>query len=196
MCIEKFLALYFPLKVKVIFTIKPAKIVTSIAAFIPFAYALQYLFSYKVVSIRVYELCLLRSWRSAKVDKILNRIDSTLYSYAPFTIMIITNCAIIYKFMKAKLRSNNQQGTDSTNQALSKYAAKGTTTSTTVSTTFILLTGLTSFTIVVTNNPHRVLFASYMFLLYLNHSINGLLYSIVGSRLRKELIDTLWRGKK
>ena len=101
--------------------------------------------------------------------------------------MIITNFAIIYKFMKTKLRNNNQRGTDSTNQALSKSAAKGTTTST---------TGPTSFTIVVTNNPHPVLFASFMFLLYLNHSNNGLLYSIVGSRFRKELIDTLWCGKE
>ena len=144
----------------------------------------------------MYELCPLRSWQSARIDKILNRIDSTLYSYAPFTIMIITNCAIIYKFMKAKLRSNNQRCTESTNQALSKSAVKGTAMLITVSITFILLTGPMSFTIAVTNSPHPVLFAVFMFLLYLNHSINGLLYSIVGSRFRKELIDTLCCGKK
>ena len=164
MCIEKFFALYFPLKVKAICTVKKAKIVISIAAFILLAYALQYLFSYKVGSIRVYEICLLRSWRSGKVDKILNRIDSTLYSYAPFTIMIITNCAIIYKFMKAKLRSNNRRGTESTNQALSKSAVKGTGMLITVSITFILLTGPMSFTIAVTNNPPPVLFVLFMFL--------------------------------
>ena len=52
-------------------------------------------------------------------------IQYTLYSFAPFTIMVLTNGAIIYKFMRASC-ARDQSGTQSTNQALSKSANRGT----------------------------------------------------------------------
>lgn len=67
-----------------------------------------------------------------------NRIDSVLYSFAPFTIMCLVNSAIIYKFMRAKCRSS-QEGTQLTSQALSKSATKGMAMLITVSITFIIL---------------------------------------------------------
>ena len=69
-----------------------------------------------------------------------NIIVPVTYSYGPFTIMGITNCAIIYKFMMAKWKSR-YNGTQSTNQALSKSATRGTAMLLTVSFTFIILTG-------------------------------------------------------
>ena len=53
---------------------------------------------------------------------IYNKLDSFLYSFAPFVVMGLTNIAIIYKFMKAKMAL--KRGTESTNQALSKSAMR------------------------------------------------------------------------
>ena len=68
-----------------------------------------------------------------------SRIDAVLYSFAPFTIMAAANTAIIFKLLAAKLRSK-RNGTESTSQALSKSAVKGTTMLITISMMFIILT--------------------------------------------------------
>ena len=58
-------------------------------------------------------------------DDIYWQIDSILCSFAPFTIMAIVNCMIIFKFMMAKWQ-NRMEGTESVSQAWSKSAVKGT----------------------------------------------------------------------
>ena len=68
------------------------------------------------------------------------KIQSTIYSFIPFTIMVLTNGAIIFKFMRA-LCARDQGGTQSTNQALSKSANRGTAMLITVSLAFLILTG-------------------------------------------------------
>ena len=64
---------------------------------------------------------------------ILDRVDSILYSFGTFTIMLLVNSAIIAKFMKNKCKNFWQNSTESTTQALNKYAAKGTAMVVTVS---------------------------------------------------------------
>ena len=102
--------------------------------------------------------------------------------------MILANLAIIYKFLVAKFRNRNGN-TQSTNQALSKSATRGTTMLLTISFTFIVLTG----PIVLLNSiwpeenyPYLSLEISII-LEYLNHAINGFLYCLSGSRFRNEL---------
>ena len=104
--------------------------------------------------------------------------------------MGITNLAIIYKFSKAKLLSANN-GTTSTSQALSKSSMKGVTLLVTVSIMFILLTGPSSVVYSITHYPHLVVTGALNVMATLNHSINSVLYCIVGSRFRHELMDTL-----
>ena len=99
MSIEKFFALYFPLKSKTVCTLKTAKWVTGVSALIFFSYNVQYLILYKSIKINRVGTCI-------SINKnhlaILGRIDSILYSFGSFTIMLLVNCAIIANFMKAK----------------------------------------------------------------------------------------------
>ena len=121
-------------------------------------------------------------------------IDSVLYSFGPF---VSINFAIALKFMRAKCQSNS---TESTNQALSKSATRGTAMVVTVSVMFLILTAPTA-----VNDAlyHMIqldffpLYHSFMNLTqYLNHSINGLLYCIVGMRFRTELVEMLCRSRR
>ena len=131
---------------------------------------------------------------------VLTAVDSVLYSFGPFTIMFITNFTIAFKFMRAKCRNNQSNSTESTNQALVKSATRGTKLVVAVSVTFLLLTSPTagniqqiSGTVLLPNNPlYRALMNITQ---YLNHSINGILYILVGSRFRKELLK-IFSSKK
>ena len=133
-------------------------------------------------------ICRIKGSRDYKV--ILYAIDSVLYSFGPFTFMLITNFAIVFKFMKAKCNQNNSS--ESTSQALVKSATRGTAMVVTVSVAFLLLTSPTAVNLRKSNNTQLVknpLYRAFMNLTqYLNHSINGVLYIIVGSRFRKELL--------
>ena len=98
--------------------------------------------------------------------------------------------------MQAKCQRNS---TESTNQALAKSATRGTTMVVTISVTFLIFTAPTAvdqalFHLVhLGSNPMHELFMN--FTQYLNHSINGLLYCIVGSKFRNELLKILCRKK-
>ena len=105
--------------------------------------------------------------------------------------MIIKNCAIIYKLLMAKWLAK-QRGTESTNQALSKAAVTGTSMLITVSITFMILTGPTAvLSVIAPWNQHPIERVVMNLLQYLNHSINGDLYCIAGTRFRKELLQSL-----
>ena len=98
--------------------------------------------------------------------------------------------------MRAKCKSSS---TESTNQALAKSATRGTAMVVTVSVTFLLLTAPTAVnipngTVLLAYNPlYRAFMNSTQ---YLNHSINGILYIIVGSRFRKELLKIFSRKER
>ena len=104
--------------------------------------------------------------------------------------MFITNFAIVLKFMIAKCKRNS---TESTNQALAKSATRGTAMVVTVSVTFLLLTapvGLDNALLNVIRIGRIPFYRAFMNITqYLNHSINGVLYIIVGSRFRRELVN-------
>ena len=105
--------------------------------------------------------------------------------------MIITNCAIIYKLLMAKFLTK-RRGTESTCQALSKNATKGTAMLITVSITFIILTGPTGVSFIIDPlNAHPIQRVVINLMQYLNHAINGVLYCIVGTRFRNELFKAI-----
>ena len=119
-----------------------------------------------------------------------SKMVGVLYSFGPFIIMGLTNIAIIFKFIQAKMVSKHG-GTESTNQALGNAAMRGTAILITVTMTFIILTAPAQITFSITSNIHPLLEPFLYISLALNHSINGFLYMIVGSKFRKELVDTL-----
>ena len=195
MSLEKCFAVYFPLKAKSVCTVRTAKWATGVAGIV--------LASCDFVYFVGIESSIKSSGRHLCVFKdgyfiILRATDSVLYSFGPFTIMLITNSAIVFKFMRAKCNENNSP--ESTNQALLRSATRGTAMVVTVSVTFLLLTTPTAVDMThssetrLSNNP---LYRAFMNLTqYLNHSINGILYIIVGSRFRKELIKLFSRKER
>ena len=122
-------------------------------------------------------------------------VDSVLYSFGPFALMFATNFAIVLRFLGAKCKSNQSNSSESTNQALAKSATRGTAMVVTVSVTFLILTAPSAlYTLSYVINVD--LYRAFMNLTqYLNHSINGVLYIIVGSRFRQEFLNIFYRKK-
>ena len=86
--------------------------------------------------------------------------------------------------------------TESINQALSSAAMKGTAILITVTMTFIILTGPANIVFSITTDTHPLLSPFLYLAMALNHGINGFLYTIVGSKFRKELIAILCCNKR
>ena len=192
MSIEKFIALYFPFKTRYICTVRTAKWASGIAFVVFFLLNLFWFFVIKGQDADIgarYLICVYEDF-FVKYVLIWERIDGFLYSFGPFTIMGLANIAIIYKFIQAKMASKHE-GTESTNQALGNAAMRGTAILITVTMTFIILTGPAQIMFAITDNIHPLLEPFLYLALALNHGINGFLYMIVGSKFRKELIDTL-----
>ena len=195
--IEKCFAVYFPLKAKSICTVRMAKWATGIFGVILAGYNIIQFFTYSQFS-KPYGRYVCSSSFNRNVELILDNVDSALYSFGPFILMFITNSAIVFKFMKAKCKSNS---TESTNQALVKSATRGTAMVVTVSITFLILTAPTAMHMILLrwyNLAYKFpLYRAFINLTqYLNHSINGVLYCIVGSRFRKELLKIFCRKKR
>ena len=198
MSIEKCFAVYFPLKSKIVCTVGTAKWVTGVVGFILMCYDSVYMFAMKskfMESAGRYGCFYLdRSYQKA-----LNTVDSIFYSYLPFTLIVTTNLAIAFKFMRAKCKSKEGNSIECTNMALVKSATRGTAMVVTVSVTFLLLTAPTAVHSALYRwyslGNNLPLYRTYMNLTqYLNHSINGILYCIVGSRFRGEIFKIF--GKK
>ena len=188
MSVEKLFALYFPLRTKSICTVSTAKKLTLASAVVFILYDGQNLI---INGLKTREdgvkYCYWVNIPDGYPD-IFNQIHSILYSFAPFTIMAIVNCMIIFKFMMAKWQ-NRRGGTESVSQALSKSAVKGTVMLITVSTAFIILTGPIAIgRAMYAHNLPPMMYGIVVLLQYLNHSINAVLYCITGSRFRHELM--------
>ena len=194
MSIEKYFAVYFPLKAKSVCTVRTAKWACGIIGLILLGYNSVYL---SVMDSFFIETTGRHICYTVYFSLILKAIDSVLFSFVPFALMFITNFAIAFKFARSKCTQNNL--TESTEQALAKSATRGTAMVVTVSITFLLLTAPTA----VYNALYRFyslgslpLYVAYMNLTqYLNHSINGILYCIVGTRFRNEMFKIIFRNK-
>ena len=189
MCIEKFFALYFPLKTRSICTVSMAKRVTLVVTLILVAVNLQSFFIFEPqVNAQGQKSCkLVRVPENYQM--VYNQIEHTLHSFGPFSVMVLANGAIIYKFMQASC-ARDQGGTESTNQALSKSANRGTTMLVAISLAFIVLTGPVAITLAITNDFGPMLQAAIVLIRYVNHSINAVLYCMSGSRFRNALMKT------
>ena len=198
MSVEKCFAVYYPLKSKTVCTVKTAKWATGIVGVILAGYSSLDLFISEwwvnKLSGRGYYINLL----GGQYYVIFNNVDAVLYSFGPFIVMFITNFAIVFKFMRARCAQSNL--TESTNQALVKSATRGTAMVVTVSVTFILLTAPTAVAVAMIHSFHLEdipFYRAFMNLTqYLNHSINGVLYCVVGSKFRMELVKIFNRKQK
>ena len=197
MSVEKCYAVYFPLKSKTVCTVRTAKWSTGIVGVMLAGYNLHW---FVIVEKRVsMSTGLYGCVGTDHYHYTFDFVNSVLYSFGAFVLMFLTNIAIAFKFMSAKCRRNQSNSTESTNQALVKAATRGTALVVTVSATFLILTApsavdLALFNIIdLSNNPVYHVFMNIT--QYLNHSINGVLYIIVGSKFRMELLK-IFCGKK
>ena len=102
MSVEKFFALYFPLKTKSICTVRIAKRVCLFTTCIFAVYELQLFFIRKAGKNKNgLPIC---TWINVPsgYSQIYCQITTILYSFGPFTPMVITNSAIICKLLMAK----------------------------------------------------------------------------------------------
>ena len=192
MSTEKCFAVHFTCKSITVCTVRTAKWATWIVGVILAGYNILQFFDGESQFIKScgYRVCIVK----IEFSKILYGLDSVLYSFGPFILMFMTNYAIVFKFMRAKCKRNS---TESTNKALAKSATRGTAMVVTVSVTFLFLTAPTAVYMAL---QHAIPLAKYPlykvfmnFTQYLNHSINGVLYCIVGSRFRNEFLKILCR---
>ena len=186
MSLEKCFAVYFPIKAKIICTVKTAKWTNGVSGVILAAYHSVNFFVFESRKSSDGHFC-----GTIDIDfETINIIDTVLYSLGPFVLMSTANFAIVFKFMRAKCKTNIAE---STSQALGKSATRGTAMVVTVSITFLLLTAPTAvyngtYSSFSFNSMYRI----YMnFTQYLNHSINGILYCIVGSKFRAEFLKLI-----
>ena len=193
MSVEKCFAVYFPLKAKTVCTVRTAKWTTGVIGVIIAGCNSLYFFIVESAISKSHgrHACIFNDDYLVMVDV----VNSVLYSFWPFTIMLITNFAIVFKFVRAKCNQNNSS--ESTDQALAKSATRGTAMVVTVSITFLLLTAPTAVYMAlfgVMDLPNNPLYRAFMNLTqYLNHSINGVLYVIVGTKFRSELLKLICR---
>ena len=188
MSLEKCFAVYFPLKSKTVCTVRTAKWATSTVGIILAGNDVVYFFT--VTSLFRISSGLHTCVTTGDYNFTLQVLDYIFYSFAPFTLMSITNFAIVLKFMIAKCKSKSKESTD---QALAKSATRGIAMVVTVSITFLLLTapvGLDNALLNVIRIGRIPFYRAFMNITqYLNHSINGVLYCIVGSRFRRDLLN-------
>ena len=195
MSIEKCFAVYFPLKSKSICALKTAKWATRIVGIILASCDSVYFFVTQSRESNGHHTCIIIGIKLSTLDS----IDSALYSFGPFILMIIINFAIVFKFMTAKCKRTKSM--ESTDQALSKSATRGTAMVVTVSLAFLILAAPTAVIVLLYRwsslGKHLSLYRAFVNLTqYTNHSINGVLYCIVGSRFRRELLTILCRKEK
>ena len=190
---EKCFALYFPFKTMTFCTVKIARRVSLVTAVLHVALNSQFFyFSTKITNERGTHC---EYYGEEKYLKVVFNIFSALYSYATFIIMSLANFAIIYKFIKAKL-TTGQASTESTSQALSKSATRGTGMLLAVSFAFIILTGpISVLQLFIEKQFPNWIFDIAHVLQNLNHGINGILYCVAGSRFRNELKKMFFCGK-
>ena len=201
MSVEKCIAVYFPLKSKAVCTVRSAKWVTGIAGIVLAGYNVLYFLAMEpqIENTSGFVKCVVASdyW---KTYLFYYSLDSILYSFEPFTLMFITNFAIVLKFMKTKCNSNEINSTESTDQALVKAATRGTVMVVSVSATFLLLTVPGGVAYALRPLTHLDAFPEYRVFMnlttYLNHNVNGFLYCIVVTRFRRELFKLFFpKGK-
>ena len=179
MSVEKFFALYFPLKAKSYCTVGTAKWVSSILAIVIGGLNFPLLIIVKLDGV----LCILTNFGG-----IFEIMDAMLYSFVPIVVMVLANVAIISKLMYIKYK-----GISHKNQSVSKSSTRGSVMVITVSLAFIILTSPRAVDSAlhqyISVNPFGSLFV--IIVLYFNHSINGILYCIFGEKFRNELLKTM-----
>ena len=195
MSIEKCFVIYFPLKSKTVCTVKTAKWATGVVGFILVGYDLQYLIiSEAIVGKNGVVYC---EFQVTHTDT-LEFVDSIPYSFGPFILLLITNFDIIYSnSLERNVKVNKLIPQSQQVKLFRNLPPGGTAMVVTVCVPFLILTAPTAaWGALLRWYSLGILYRAFMnSTQYLNHSINGVLYCIVGSKFRGELLTILCKKK-
>ena len=203
---ERFLAIWFPLKVKTLTSRTKAKFYIASVAVLSLVYnfVVSWL-SYIQVTNESGSFCTVRDHITFVMDY-RPWIEFCIQSLVPATIIITSNVLLLLKVLMAHNQRHKQL--QQHQQQSSSYKMDAETRSlllmlVTISLAFVLLTSPLHILWVVQKvykssyDPatreaavNRMIWSFMIFLVYLNHAINFLLYVISGSEFRKEL--TAW----
>ena len=186
MSVEKIIVLYAPLKAKVVCTLRTVKSASFITAFLVIAFDAQFFFIQEYRTIDGLERCV---YSNEEYGLLLDKVKSIIFSYGPFTFMILSSISISVRFIL--LKREITKGVGSTGLVVNKSAIRGTSTLLLLSITFIILTGPVSVYPAITKAPDQIVFTALILVQYLNHAVNAVLYCVVGSRFRTELMKTI-----
>ena len=187
MTIERCLAIWLPLQSKRICTVRNAKIMSLILALVFLIFDSQWFF----IVTKSGNSCGYIKEISQVYVKNFDKIDATLYSYIPFTLMMTANATIIFKMMCARKNANKVGDVGSVHApqgtALSKNAKRTTFMLLSVSLLYCVTTMPVSTYYALTKEAPQLTHALLTNLGYFNHSINFVLYCLTGSKFRSEV---------
>ena len=172
---EKFINIYFPIKAKELCTVQNAQrvMVTLFLCFSAFDAQWFFIFGYEESTNKCYV-----TTKAEDLFKVYNQIDAALYSYIPISSMIVFNTAIVVKLFFAK-KSGNQS-------SLSKAARGATMMLVGTCIIFVVLTIPKASMYKVSSGLSTYLHVFITLLMYTNHTINILVYTLSNSQFRKE----------
>ena len=204
MTIERFLAVHFPFKASKYATIKNGKIVLVVLIIVFTGINLHFFWT---VSLNERGHCAYLEEHTHFHDEVWPWIDATLYSFLPFALLLIFNILIIYDNRRhLKRRSTLHAKRKKDGKYNSGFHYRLSAMLVTVSIVFLLLSAPNVILISIRKEyfdfsegvPDFQDVATYSlwsrttsFCLYLNHSVNFLLYCVSGQRFRRELINLL-----
>ena len=204
MTIERFIAVHFPFKAAKYATIKHGKIVLVALIVIFTGTNLHFFWT---VSLNERGQCASLEDHAYFHNEVWPWIDATIYSFLPFALLLIFNVLIIYDNRRHLLRRStlHARRTKETKRN-SGFHFRLSAMLVTVSIVFLLLSSPNVILISIRNKyfdfsqgvkdwrdvaVYSLWSRATSFCLYLNHSVNFLLYCVSGQRFRRELINLL-----
>ena len=190
MTVERCIVIWFPFKAKEISNLKKAKRLTAGLMIFFLFYETQWIFA---IEISPHGTCDLAADLPQWYKDSLEGIDATMYCFAPFTIMILSNCLICLRMLKRE----NDTSLSSHDQMAKKQGQRITLMLLSVSFVFCVLIAPVSFHYILNKTSRPSLTFVYLVNLdSLNHSVNFVLYVLTGKKFRTELLNKLRCGKK
>ncbi len=190
---EKTLSIIFPFKAKMFSNIKMAKIVSAVTLVCLAFFDLKWIFGVRTVK--------LSNKRPDGCDYHLSSesydyfiiFDDIFYSLLPCILIFFFNLTIIFKLLHSKFRSKQSNQTS----AMSKTAMSTTLMLLSVSITFTILTSPAAIGYLIFldfSTMPEVLYHISIYLYYVNHSCNALMYTMLSPRFRREIKKSLCKS--
>ena len=192
--VEKFIALYFPLQSKYVCTLGIARRVSLVTAVVFIIFDSQFFFIGIPIPEQYYIRCGYGNAPKLYRDILFLGVTAVFYSYGPFLIILVMNFAILFKVYRLKSRKRGMVS-ESENQSLrADCAIRGTFTLLGISVVFILCTCPICISNILSlwREPPPALLAVGIISQYLNHALNCVVYSVMGSRFRNQMRDLLY----